>query len=385
MSSLEMSALLAEMVRWDASDLHIKVGSPPALRVHGTIKEMNIPPVSAEVVEDLIGSLLNEDQQSELAREREIDFAFDVKQLGRFRTNIYFQRGTKAVAIRLIPADIKTVDELMLPPVLQDIALKPRGLVLITGMTGSGKSTTLAAMMEHINRNEHVNMITIEDPIEFVYTDKKARISQRALGKDTHSFAAALKHILRQDPDVILIGEIRDVDTMTVALQAADTGHLVFSTLHTTDSTQTINRIISFFPLHQHQEIRMLLASTLLSIVSMRLIPRADVPGRVPACEVLVNTEAVRDHIGDSMKTHLIPTLIKEGHSEYGMQTFDQSLMRLYREGFVSYEDALHHSSNPNEFALRVKGIASTSDKSWDDFESTHPEKGNQGFDTGRE
>jgi len=200
-------------------------------------------------------------------------------------------------------------------------------------MTGSGKSTTLASMVEHINLHRRNNIITVEDPIEFVYSDKKSRISQRAVGIDTMSFGNALRHVLRQDPDVILIGEIRDVDTMTIALQAADTGHLVFSTLHTTDATQTINRIISFFPLHQHQEIRLLLSTTLLAIVSMRLIPRADIPGRVPACEVMVSTESIRDYLKDPMKTHLIPTLIKEGHSQYGMQTFDQSLMQMFRGG----------------------------------------------------
>jgi len=371
MSSIDINALLKEMERWDASDLHIKEGNPPALRVNGILKDMTMPPVSSEQIDEVSKNLLSEKQYETLEKDLEIDFAFDIEKLGRFRTNIFYQRGGKAIAIRLIPTRIKTYDELMLPPVLQELSLQPRGLALITGMTGSGKSTTLAAMIEHINLNDRRNIITVEDPIEFVYLDKKARISQRAVGKDTHSFADALKHILRQDPDVILIGEIRDADTMTVALQAADTGHLVFSTLHTTDTTQTINRIISLYPLHQHQEIRLLLSSTLISIISMRLIPRADIPGRVPACEVMVTTETIRDYINDSMKTHMIPTLIRDGYTQYGMQTFDQSLMQQFRSGYITYEDALQYSTNPNEFALRVKGIQSTSDKTWDQFEDS--------------
>lgn len=375
MAAHDIKVLLSEMVKWEASDLHLKVGSPPALRVNGLLTDMSIPPLTSQDLDGIAKSLLPPGQYEGLERELEMDFAFDVEKLGRFRTNIYYQKGTKAIAIRLIPMRIKTPEELMLPSVVKDLALKPRGLVLVTGMTGSGKSTTLASMVEHINLSQRCNVITVEDPVEFVYTDKKARISQRAVGRDTISFAKALRHILRQDPDVILIGEIRDADTMTIALQAADTGHLVFSTLHTTDATQTINRIISFYPLHQHQEIRVLLSSNLLAIISMRLIPRADIPGRVPACEVMVTTESIRDYIKDSTKTHLIPSFLKEGHSQYGMQTFDQSLMHLYRSGYISYENALYNSTNPSEFALRVKGILSTSDKSWDEFEGSRPDE----------
>jgi twitching motility protein PilT len=376
MSSPDIKALLAEVVRWEASDLHLKEGSPPALRINGLLTDMNVPPLTSSDLDEIARSLLSEEQYAGLERDLEIDFAFQMEKLGRFRTNVYYQRGTKAIAIRLIPSRIKTPEELMLPSVVKDLSLKPRGLVLITGMTGSGKSTTLASMVEHINLSQRCNVITVEDPVEFVYSDKKSRISQRAVGRDTVSFARALRHILRQDPDVILIGEIRDVDTMTVGLQAADTGHLIFSTLHTTDATQTINRIISFYPLHQHQEIRGLLASTLLAIISMRLIPRVDIPGRVPACEVMVTTESIRDYIKDSSKTHLIPSFMKEGHTQYGMQTFDQSLMHLYRSGYISYDNALYNSTNPSEFALRVKGILSTSDKSWDEFEGSRPDEG---------
>ena len=246
---------------------------------------------------------------------------------------------------------------------LEEIALKPRGLVLVTGITGSGKSTALAAMINHVNQNRRVNVITIEDPIEFLHRDVMSNISQREVGSDTLSFASALRHVLRQDPDVILVGEIRDMETLDTALKAADTGHLVFSTLHTTDATQTLNRIISFYPPHQHQEIRMLLATALQAVVSLRLVPRADGRGRVPAAEVLINTAAVADNIRDIEKALNIPDLIAEGTVSYGMQSFDQSLMKWFKDGMISYESALFYSTNPSEFALRVSGVDSASDR----------------------
>ena len=246
--------------------------------------------------------------------------------------------------------------------------MRPRGLVLVTGITGSGKSTSLAAMIDHINRHRRVNVITIEDPIEFLHRDQHANVSQREVGSDTISFGGALRHVLRQDPDVILIGEIRDQDTMDTALKAADTGHLVLTTIHTTDATQTISRVLSFYPPHQHNEIRMLLSTALAAVVSMRLVPRADGQGRVPACEVLVNTAAVADVMRDTQKALSIPDLIAEGGTTYGMQSFDQSLMRWYQEGVISYEEAVFHATRPSEFALRVSGVSAASDRTFDDI-----------------
>ncbi|MGH7671952.1 MAG: type IV pilus twitching motility protein PilT, partial [Gemmatimonadales bacterium] len=302
-------------------------------------------------------------QVKEFAEHKEADFAIGVPGVGRFRTNVYQQRGTVAFAFRSIPYEVKQIKDLALPPVMEEIALKPRGLVLVTGVTGSGKSTALAAMINHINTNRRVNIITIEDPIEFLHRDNLANISQREVGNDTLSFNSALRHVLRQDPDVILIGEIRDVETLDTALKAADTGHMVFSTLHTTDATQSIARVISFFPPHQHEEIRHLLSTALHSVVSLRLVPRKDGKGRVPAAEVLVNTAAVADNIRDLTKSLNIPALIAEGSVQYGMQSFDQSLFHWYQQGVISYESALFYCSNPSEFALKVSGVDSAGDR----------------------
>jgi twitching motility protein PilT len=247
--------------------------------------------------------------------------------------------------------------------------MKPRGLVLVTGVTGAGKSTALAAMIQHINESRRANVITIEDPIEFLHRDINCHINQREIGTDTATFGQALRRVLRQDPDVILIGEIRDLETLDVALKAADTGHLVFSTLHTTDATQTINRVLSFYPPHQQGEVRFSLASALQAVISLRLVPRADRAGRIPAVEVLINTAAVRDNVRDMEKTLNIPDLIKEGAVQYGMQSFDQSLMQLYSSGKISYESAVFYATSPAEFALRVQGVAGTSDTSWSGFE----------------
>ncbi len=312
-------------------------------------------------------------QVKEFAEKKEADFAIGVPGVGRFRTNIYQQRGTLAFAFRAIPYEVKNVRELALPAVLEEIALRPRGLVLVTGVTGSGKSTALAAMINHVNQHKRVNVITIEDPIEFLHRDMHANISQREVGSDTLSFASALRHVLRQDPDVILIGEIRDMETLDTALKAADTGHMVFSTLHTTDATQTINRVISFYPPHQHTEVRHLLSTALQAVVSLRLVPRRDGRGRVPACEVLINTAAVADNIRDVEKQLNIPDLIAEGSTAYGMQSFDQSLMRWFKEGTISYESALFYASNPSEFALRASGIDAASDRAFSDITGAAP------------
>ncbi|UCD24664.1 MAG: type IV pilus twitching motility protein PilT [Gemmatimonadota bacterium] len=356
---------ITEMVQQGGSDLHLKVGRPPTIRVAGELIQLNQQPLKPEELKGLAEQIMTSRQVKEFAEHKEADFAIGVPGVGRFRTNVFQQRGTLAFVFRAIPYEVKSVEQLHLPQVLETIALKPRGLVLVTGVTGSGKSTTLAAMLQHINQNRKCNVITIEDPIEFLHRDGVANVSQREVGSDTLSFDAALRHVLRQDPDVILIGEIRDRVTLDTAMKAADTGHLVFSTLHTTDATQTINRIISFFPPHEHDAVRNLLSTALEAIVCLRLVPTKEGRERVPACEILINTAAVRDNIRDAEMALNIPDLIKEGTVQYGMQSFDQSLMDWYQQGTISYEAALFYSTNPSEFALRISGIEGTSDRTF--------------------
>jgi twitching motility protein PilT len=363
-------SVLQQLVQRNASDLHLKVGRPPTLRLHGDLVPLDHPALRPEDLKGLAEQLMTPRQVKEFTENKECDFAIGVPGIGRFRCNVYQQRGSLCYAMRAIPYQARTIKELNLPPVLEEIALKPRGLVLVTGITGSGKSTALAAMVQAINEHRRANVITIEDPIEFLHRDINCHINQREVGTDTATFAQALRRVLRQDPDVILIGEIRDLETLDTALKAADTGHLVFSTLHTTDATQTINRVLSFYPPHQQAEVRFSLASALQAVVSLRLVPRADKPGRVPACEVLINTQTVRDQIRDMDKTLNIPDLIKQGTVQYGMQSFDQSLMHYYSERIISYESAVFYATSPSEFALRVQGVAGTSDRSWSGFES---------------
>ena len=363
-------AVLQQLVQKNASDLHLKVGRPPTLRLHGDLIPLDHPALRPEDLKGLAEQLMTPRQVKEFTENKECDFAIGVPGIGRFRCNVYQQRGSLCYAMRAIPYQARTIAELNLPSILEDIALKPRGLILVTGITGSGKSTALAAMVQHINEHRHANVITIEDPIEFLHRDINCHINQREVGTDTATFAQALRRVLRQDPDVIMIGEIRDLETLDTALKAADTGHLVFSTLHTTDATQTINRVLSFYPPHQQAEVRFSLASALQAVVSLRLVPRADKPGRIPACEVLINTQTVRDQIRDMDKTLNIPDLIKDGTVQYGMQSFDQSLMHYYSQGMISYESAVFYATSPSEFALRVQGVAGTSDNSWSGFES---------------
>jgi twitching motility protein PilT len=362
-------AVLQQLVQRNASDLHLKVGRPPTLRLHGELVPLEGASLRPEDLKGLAEQLMTPRQVKEFTDNKECDFAIGVPGIGRFRCNVYQQRGSLCYAMRAIPYQAKTLEELNLPKVLEEIALKPRGLVLVTGITGSGKSTALAAMIQHVNEHRRANVITIEDPIEFLHRDINCNINQREVGTDTATFGQALRRVLRQDPDVILIGEIRDLETLDTALKAADTGHLVFSTLHTTDTTQTINRVLSFYPPHQQAEVRFSLASALQAVVSLRLVPRADKPGRVPAVEVLINTQTVRDQIRDMDKTLNIPDLIKEGTVQYGMQSFDQSLMSYYSQGIISYESAVFYATSPSEFALRVQGVAGTSDTSWSGFE----------------
>jgi twitching motility protein PilT len=368
-AAFNFKAVLQRMIQQNASDLHLKVGRPPVLRINGDLSTLDVPPLRPEDLKVLAEQIMTPKQVKEFAENKEADFAIGVPGIGRFRVNVYQQRGTIAYALRAVPYQVKTVTELNLPAIVEQVAMKPRGLVLVTGVTGSGKSTALAAMIQHINEKRHANVITIEDPIEFLHRDNKSSINQREVGADTGSFSVALRRVLRQDPDVILIGEIRDLETLEVALKAADTGHLVFSTLHTTDATQTINRVISFYAPHQQSEVRFTLASALSAVISLRLVPRADGKGRVPAVEILVNTAAVSDQIRDMTKSLNIPDLIKEGTVQYGMQTFDQSLMQWHKKKVISFEQAMFYASNPSEFALRVQGVEASSDTSWDDFQ----------------
>jgi twitching motility protein PilT len=356
---------LEELVRRNGSDLHLKVGRAPVIRVQGELVETKLPVLRPEDLRRCAEQTLSARQREEFAEAKEIDFAIGVQGLGRFRANVFQQRGTLGMAFRAIPFEVPTLPELELPAVLEKVALMPRGLVLVTGVTGSGKSTTLAAMVRHLNENRAVNIVTVEDPIEFLHRDAKAIVSQREVGSDTHSFHDALRHVLRQDPDVIMLGEIRDRPSMETVLKAADTGHLVLSTLHTTDAAQTIGRIISFFPPHQHQEIRSMLANALRAIISLRLIPHAEKPGRVPAAEVLVNTATIAQLIRTGDQTQSIADHIAEGRLQYGMQTFDQSLLELHEKGWISYQWAMHYASNPSEFALRVSGVHSGDDVDW--------------------
>jgi twitching motility protein PilT len=355
---------LEEMVRRKASDLHLKVGRPPVLRVFGELTELELPVIRTEDARRYAEQILSPQQREELAARREVDFAIGIQGLGRFRVNLFQQRGTLSFAFRSIPFEIPSLADLQLPAILEKIAGFPRGLVLVTGITGSGKSTTLAAMLRYINQQRAVNIVTVEDPIEFLHRDQRSLISQREVGTDTASFNDALRHVLRQDPDVIMLGEIRDTVSMETVLKASNTGHLVLSTLHTTDAPRTINRIMSFFPPHEHQDVRMMVADALRAVISMRLLPRADGLGRVPALEVMIGTGAISERIRTGDQIHTLPDLIAEGRDQYGMQTFDQSLMELHRRELISYETALQYATNPADFALRVSGIEASSDLS---------------------
>jgi twitching motility protein PilT len=355
-----------------ASDLHLKVGSFPMMRVRGGLTPASdVKKLDHEDVVAMSAAVMSTSQRQKFKETQEVDLAYSVPGLGRFRCNIFQQRGTVGIVLRVIPMKIRTIDELGLPTVLKRIAEEERGLVLVTGTTGSGKSTTLAAMIDHINNTRSAHVMTVEDPIEFLHRDNMSMVNQREVAVDTRSFAQALRSALRQDPDVILVGEMRDFETIETGLLAAETGHLVFSTLHTLDATETINRIISVFPPHQQKQIRLQLASVLKAVVSQRLMPKADGQGRAPAVEVMVSTAFIRDGIVDKEKTHLIHGAIAAGTSQYGMQTFDQSIFGLFKQGLVSYEEALRWASNVDEFKLKVQGISTTSEMSRDQMAST--------------
>jgi len=367
---MNLNELLKITFERRASDLHVKVGVPPILRIDGRLVPLDTEKrTTQEEALTVAHSIMNVAQKARFKEKNELDMAYAVPGLGRFRVNIFQQRGSVGMVFRQVPSKIMNFEDLMMPVVLQKMANEQRGLILVTGTTGSGKSTTLAAMIDYINAIRTANIITIEDPIEFLHRDKKSIVNQREIGSDTFSFSEALRSALRQDPDVILVGEMRDFETISTALTAAETGHLVLSTLHTLDAAETVNRIITVFPPYQQKQVRMQLASVIRGIISQRLVPRADGTGRVPAVEVMLGTLSIREAIIDDSKTRQIPTIIAAGITHYGMQTFDQSLLSLYKKGYITYDEAMLTASNPDDFALKVKGIQSTSDLTWDDEE----------------
>jgi twitching motility protein PilT len=370
---MELSEVLLVALNNRASDIHFKVGQPPLLRIDGELVPLkDYSAMDASEIAKVAYQIMNERQRERFLREMEIDMGYGISGMGRFRVNIFQQRGTIAIALRVIPFGIKGFEELNLPvDVMEQIAREVRGLILLTGTTGSGKSTTLAALIDRINTSRRSHIITIEDPIEFLHRDQKGIVSQREIGTDTDNFAQALKMALRQDPDVILVGEMRDFETIETAILAAETGHLVLSTLHTLDAAETVNRIVAVYPPYQQKQIRLQLAGILKAVVSQRLLPRSDGMGRVPAVEIMLSTARIKECIVDKDKTQDIHEAISEGHATYHMQTFDQSLMSLLKRELITYEEALRHSSNPDDFALRVKGILATSDMTWDEFEKT--------------
>jgi twitching motility protein PilT len=374
---MNIRGVLEKMIAARASDLHLKAGTAPVVRVDGILYTLDDPAPNAQELRDVATQLLNDEQRLYFSTHNEIDFAFGVAGLARFRANIFMQRGTPALAMRHVPVEVPSIEDLVLPPAVRELAFSPRGLILVTGRTGSGKSTTLAAMIDAINKVTTRNIITIEDPIEFLHRDRVSFIHQREVGLDTRSFHDGLRYVLRQDPDIILVGEIRDLETMSTALMAADTGHLVLSTLHTTDVVQTLQRIISFYPPHQHDELRMSIASNLRAVISQRLIPRRDGAGRVPAVEIMVSTPTIREYILDPEKVPLIHAAVAEGVTQYGMQTFDQSVLTLLREEVITEEEALRNCNNPNELSLKLKGISAASDRMWQPVDAaTQPAPG---------
>ncbi|MEZ4465925.1 MAG: type IV pilus twitching motility protein PilT [bacterium] len=367
---IDLPAILNVAVQGGASDVHLKPGLPPLFRIRGSlVPARGTARLTGEDLEQVVRSLTDEHQQRDLAENRELDFAFSVPSLGRFRANAFFQRQHVGLVLRVISSEVRSIADLYLPAVLEKIASAPRGLVLVTGATGSGKSTTLAALINHINQTRAAHILTIEDPIEFVFRDRRSIISQREVGDDARSFARALRGALRQDPDVILVGEMRDQETIETALVAAETGHLVLSTLHTTDAPETIDRIINMFPSHQHNQIRQAVANNVHAVLSQRLVRRAGNQGRVAAVEVMISTARIRELLTESGRLHELREAIAAGHRTYGMQTFDQALMALLTSGAITKDEALEHCTNRDDFLLRLGGVQATSSATWDGFE----------------
>jgi twitching motility protein PilT len=369
--SIKIDDLLRIATGHNASDLHLKAGSFPYMRIGGELRPVvDAKPLTQEDTLDMAFSMMSNRQKQRFKEVSEVDIAYGVSGVGRFRANIFQQRGTVSIVLRVIPDSTRSTSSLGLPPVIDKIAEEQRGLILVTGATGSGKSTTLAAMIDRINATRSGHIVTIEDPIEFLHKDKRSFVTQREVDVDTRSFAEALRGALRQDPDVILVGEMRDLETIETALTAAETGHLVLSTLHTLDATETITRVVSSFPSHQQKSIRLQLAGILKAVISMRLVRAAKGRGRVPAVEIMVSTGLIRDYIINEEKTYLIREAIAAGTSQYGMQTFDQSLFHLYKSGLISLEEALRNASNADEFLMRASGIQSATERAKEEMES---------------
>jgi twitching motility protein PilT len=352
---ISLDSLLEGLVSREGSDVHLRAGEPPVFRIHGDLVKTDLPPLSREAVAETVYQMMSGDKLERLARGEEVDVGYEIPGLARFRVNAYWERGWISAAVRLIPLRVRTIDELGLPPILNDLAMLPRGLVLVTGPTGCGKSTTLAAMVDRINAERAVHIVTIEDPIEYSHADKMASVSQREAGIDTHSFAEGLRHVMRQNPDIILVGEMRDLETIQLTVTAAELGHLVLSTVHTTDAAQTVDRIVDVFEPQRQQQIRTQLALTLQAVISQTLVPRVDRTGRVAAFEIMIATPGVRNLIRQR-QTHQIYAMIESG-SEYGMQLMDMHLLDYCRRGIVSFNQALARSPNPRDFRARASGV----------------------------
>lgn len=377
----ELNKILQVAVKGGASDIHVKAGLPPIFRVDGSLLPLReAARLSPEDIGRMAAAIMTKAQRDAFQQTLDIDMSHGVPGVGRFRVNVFQQRGSIGMVFRVIPFKVKGIDELLLPDVVKQISDERRGLILVTGATGSGKSTTMASMVDYINSTRTTHIVTIEDPIEFLIRDKRSIINQREIGNDTTSFARALKAALRQDPDVILVGEMRDLETIEIAMMAAETGHLVMSTLHTTDAAEAVQRITSAFPPHQRDQARYQFANMFRGVVSQRLVPRADGRGRVPAVEVMVSSGRIREMILEKATPRAITEQISQGYDNYGMQTFDQSLMFLLQNGYITYEEALNQSSNPDDFALRVSGIGSTGG-SWNNFEGGAGQDGQGGDD----
>ena len=367
---MNLNDILGVALKSKTSDIHLKAGLSPVFRIDGKLRPLpKAPRLTSEALRSMCVAIMNDKQREKFVEVNEVDLAYSVPGLGRFRANVFMQRNSVSAVFRVIPFKVASLDDLLMPQVLKKIAQEPRGLVLITGATGTGKSTTLAAMVDFINNNRTAHLVTVEDPIEYLHRDRKCIINQREVGFDTVGFAPALRSALRQDPDVIMVGEMRDQETVETALAAAETGHLVLSTLHTIDAPETITRIISMFPPHQQRHVRLQLSNILKGVISQRLIPRIEGDGRVAAVEVMISTARIRELIDDKEKAAQIRDTMAKGYTTYGMQTFDQALMDLVKKKVISYDEAIRQSSNPADFKLKFSGIDSTSDGSWSDFE----------------